>query len=368
MNRFASELRQRAHEVFYLSASDWVHTDHLLFQEIQTKFLLKARGSGLSEILAPALAERFVQGMLAAKIAHDMKVTHIWFQDPWIALGYLRKRKTYFKNSQAPLWGVTEHGLGSSIRAAAYDGLTVNARTLAWTHRLEYHILKKADWVFTPSKVALEQLCRDLGADPCPENWQILGYGTPDPISISRENAREMLGWSDNIDYILTIGRLSPVKRMHDLVAACARIQERRTRPLQLFILGQGDTSLVETTAERYGFHPHILFAEDVQPYLAAADVYLSASTAESFGLANQEAIAAGLPSILACGGASCEVAKTGAWIINGSIDSFSEALLALLRDRTLLRFWAERATQQHWPKWRDIIDECERKLLSRTT
>jgi glycosyltransferase involved in cell wall biosynthesis len=122
--------------------------------------------------------------------------------------------------------GVSEHGLGSFAQAVSFDGLELNARTLRLFTWLERRILRHAHWVFTPSNSAMSALCRDMGTATPPSNWHVLGYGAPPRPTQSRQAARASLGWADDTIYLLAIGRVSPVKRMHVLVEACALAQK----------------------------------------------------------------------------------------------------------------------------------------------
>ena len=83
-------------------------------------------------------------------------------------------------------------------------------------------------------------------------------------------------------------------------------------------ILGGGDSRALQQAAEATGLGGRIHFAvvEDVKPYLAAADFYLSSSATESFGLANLEALVARLPCICTAVGGVPEVMGHGAWLI----------------------------------------------------
>lgn len=365
LTRISTGLKDRKHEVIYLSACDWSQKDHTRFNKFKTKVSRLTKWLGLSSELIYPLAERLVQSERALRILKQSDVTHIWFQDPWLAAAFLFLSPHHMKSSCRPRWGITEHGLGSFTHAVGFDGINFNHRTLSWMLRLENFVLKRAQWVWTPSKTALEALCSDLKVLSPPNHWGVLGYGAPEHRLPPRDTARDQLGWTKDTDYIITIGRISPVKRTNILIEACANAQKNLNRPLKLVILGKGDASTLITPDKTSGFAPLFAFSEDVSPYLAAADLYLSASKSESFGLANQESIGAGLPSILACGGATCEVAGQGAWIIDGSVESFTSAICTLLKDRNMLKFWSRQAIQQRqkWPTWDSVIDACERRL-----
>lgn len=365
LTRISTGLRDRGHEVVYLSACDWNDTDHAGFDKIKKTISRFVKWMGLSTELIFPLAERFLQAERALRRSKEMDATHVWFQDPWLAAAFLLLSPRHIKSTHQPKWGITEHGLGSFTHAVGYDGINFNHRTLDWMLRFEKFALKHAQWVWTPSKAALEMLCSDLKTPSPPSNWGVLGYGAPEHQLPPRDTARAQLGWTEDTDYILAVGRISPVKRMNTLIEACANAQKNLSRPLKLVILGKGDTTTLIDRDRTPGFSCLFTFSEDISPYLSAADLYLSASKSESFGLANQESIGAGLPSILACGGATCEVAGRGAWIIDGSAESFTAAITSLLTDRDLLNFWKKQAIQQRqqWPTWNSIINECEQRL-----
>lgn len=365
MRRISSYLSTRGHQVIYCSAADWTEAEHESFERTQARWRKIFINLGLNcELLAP-WAERLVQASVARKFARDCCATHIWFHDPWLAAAFHWGGVFGLKVRPHIRWGVSEHGLGSFVQAVGLDGLVMNLRTFRLFTWLERRVLKRAHWVFTPSSSAMNALCRDFGRMTPAKSWHLLGYGAPNPITESRDSARAALGWTDDTVNIIAVGRISPVKRMHVLVEACALAQKNLNKKIRLFILGDGDLTLIDQSSETTGFYPVVRFSNDIHTYLAAADVYLSACQAESFGLANQEAVAAGLPSIIACGGAACEVVGQGAWLVDGSIDSFVEALSALLSEPVLYQYWKTRAENASWPSWESIINDCEYKLQS---
>lgn len=363
MRSISTQLSARGHHVIYCSAADWAEPEHISFERTQARWRKIFIRLGLNcELLAPWV-ERLIQAAVARKYARDCSATHIWFQDPWLAAVF-HWEFLFGINTNPPIrWGLSEHGLGSFVQAVGLDGLVMNTRTFRLFTWLERRVLKQAHWVFTPSKSALIALCRDFGRMTPAKKWHVLGYGAPNPITESRDTARASLGWTDDTVNIIAVGRISPVKRMCVLVEACALAQKNLDKKLRLFILGDGDLTLVNQRAESTGFYPVVRFSNDIPTYLAAADVYLSASQAESFGLANQEAVSSGLPSIIACGGAACEVVGQGAWLVDGSVDSFAAALTALLSEPLLYRYWKTRAENASWPSWESIINDCELKL-----
>jgi glycosyltransferase involved in cell wall biosynthesis len=97
-----------------------------------------------------------------------------------------------------------------------------------------------------------------------------------------------------------------------------------------------------------------------VTPYLHGADIYASASSTESFGLANLEALCAGLPAICSAVGGVPEVMGDGAWLVPNDVASIAGALSALIADIALRRSWTERALARaaKWPAQESIANQ----------
>jgi glycosyltransferase involved in cell wall biosynthesis len=90
----------------------------------------------------------------------------------------------------------------------------------------------------------------------------------------------------------------------------------------------------------------------EMEPQYHAADVYMSASSTESFGLANLEALCAGLPAICSAVGGVPEVVGDGGWLVPNDVGTLSRALSALVDDVALRSMWAKRALARaaQWP------------------
>ena len=99
---------------------------------------------------------------------------------------------------------------------------------------------------------------------------------------------------------VLFVGRLQKRKRVDSLLRACAQMPEPQPR---LIIVGDGpERDYFETVAK--GSYPDAEFTgmkhgEELRPYFAAADLFVLPGTG---GLAIQEAMASGLPVIVAKG------------------------------------------------------------------
>ena len=298
------------------------------------------------QLLLGALSERFQMGWFAARLADKEFFRVVHLHDPWLACGFWLGMK--FFRLRNVRWGVAEHGFGCYSQATHEDGLTQGPRAQRWLRRLESFVLDAADWVTAPTQLSLDQLARDLALPGIPSHWLAISHAAPRVALPGREQARRELGWDENGFYLLGIGRLAPLKRFDLMVGAWAGVA--RCHPLlHLQILGGGDSQALRQAAEAAGLGERIHFAvvEDVKPYLAAADVYLSTSATESFGLANLEALVAGLPCICTAVGGVPEVMGPGAWLIPVEQNALQTALGALIDQPLERKAWSLRAAAQ---------------------
>lgn len=116
-----------------------------------------------------------------------------------------------------------------------------------------------------------------------------------------REPTRRRLGIPHHAPVMVSVGRLSVGKGCHLMIEAAARAAPDRG-PAHLVFVGDGPlrSELVEhAAAAGLADRVHITGqVEDVRPYLSAADVYVSASRGETFGLAVLEGYVSGLPVV----------------------------------------------------------------------
>lgn len=120
---------------------------------------------------------------------------------------------------------------------------------------------------------------------------------------------------------VLYLSRLDPKKNLESLLQACAMLLPEFPR-LRLLVAGGGPAAYAQelkAQADRLGLARHIAWAGHLQGLqksqaFAAADVFVLPSFSENFGIAAAEALAAGLPCVLAEGVAIAkEVAQAGA-------------------------------------------------------
>jgi glycosyltransferase involved in cell wall biosynthesis len=145
--------------------------------------------------------------------------------------------------------------------------------------------------------------------------------------------------------YVVAVGRLVPLKNMDWVLQACAAWADQYPQ-LRLCLLGEGDHASFLEKAAALGMADRLVLqvTDDVMPFLRAADVYVSASSTESFGLANVEALCAGLPCLCTAVGGVPEVMGDGAWLVPCEPQALTRALGSLLDNVDWRAFWQARA------------------------
>jgi glycosyltransferase involved in cell wall biosynthesis len=345
-------LQQLGWRVRYLTQEDLPDSAKAGRRKWLSRILRLPGISGLAqrETLAGALFERLHMGWFAAHTAQTQHFSIVHLHDPWLAFGFWLS----CKRMRLPgiRWGLTEHGFGCYSRATHEDGLIQGSGAQRWLRWMERFVLGRAQWVTAPTQVALDQLARDLALPHCPRHWHAIPHAAQQSISgvatSKKVSARNALAWVPSDIYILGVGRIAPLKRFDILVHAWANLATRNPS-LHLQILGGGDTFALQKIAEAAGCEDRLHFAvvDDVQPYLSAADIYVSTSQTESFGLANLEALCAGLPSICTAVGGVPEVVGQGAWLIPVEVAALTSALTTLIASPQERLAWSARALER---------------------
>lgn len=147
------------------------------------------------------------------------------------------------------------------------------------------------------------------------------GAVPPDPAALAARRAERRPG---QVDWLF-VGRLAPNKAQHDLVKAlvCAeRFLGMRCR-LHLVGTGLGERypSAVRQLARRAGVGDRVQLVGMVDDgvlaaYYATADVFVSASDHEGFGIPLVEAMAAGVPVVAVDAGAVAETVAGGGLVV----------------------------------------------------
>jgi len=147
---------------------------------------------------------------------------------------------------------------------------------------------------------------------------------------------------------IISVGRLLPHKRQAILIEAIAHLGPSFDSAT-LWIVGSGASrNALEQERQRLGVRERVVFwghRADVPALLAQATIFANASSWEGMSNAVLEAMALGLPSVVADapGVSECHVNGETGLIVSGASDQelteqFSKALQTLLADPALQR------------------------------
>ncbi|MBI3368682.1 MAG: glycosyltransferase family 4 protein [Burkholderiales bacterium] len=358
-------LERRGHHVIYLTqqqlgarALAWQHRWAARLTPL-ARWLFGSHG----ETMLLVWIERLNMGRLAAHVAAREGIDIVHLHDPWLGWGFRIGRWLYGAKARRSRWGITQHGFGAYSDAIREEGIPYTPALLRWNHRFEASLLRAAGWVVCPTQAARAQLARDLGLPGWPAHWHAVPHARPEVRALARDQARRQLGWSDKEWHVLAVGRINPVKRLDRLVQACLQAG----RPWCLTLLSEGDAApLRQAVADHAGtsLRLDVRVVDDVAPYLAAADVYVSSALNESFGLANLEAVVAGLPSVCTAVGGVPEVTGGAAQLLpggdDGLVDRLASALIDL-QDNAHRRDQLARAGRAHALRWPDAAAVAQR-------
>lgn len=355
-------LQARGHTVQYLCQQDLSPRGRAALQPL-AQWLGRIGGwrfGSVAQAVAMAWAERLNVGRMAALLARRQRFDIVHLHDPWMAWGYRQASRLW--RQRGARWGFTEHGFGAYANATWEEGLPCTPALMQWLRRLEQRLAQQADFVLCPTADGLAQLARDLGCTAAPAHWHAVPHARPELALPARATAQQALGLDPALPHVLAVGRINPVKRMDAVVQACALLQ----RPLQLSLLaGDGEpAALQQQAAAASGLLLRVLEVDDVAPWLAAADLYVSAARNESFGIANLEALVAGLPAVCTAVGGVPEVTGGAAWLVPGTPAGLAERLtrgMAALLDDAPLRQRLQQAAAARGQGWPDAARIGER-------
>jgi len=154
---------------------------------------------------------------------------------------------------------------------------------------------------------------------------------------ISRDEVRAGLGIESGDQLLVYIARLGSLKRIDILLRTVASMSSERPA-LKCMIVGGGpaekelkDQMLALGLADRVRFVGH---QDDVRPYLEAADVYVTSSEREGFGLALVEAMAYEIPCVATNIGGHDEILSTpgtGVLVAPGSAEGLARGISYVL-------------------------------------
>src|SRR5580692_801548 len=215
-------------------------------------------------------------------------------------------------------------GVRLNCRNSLPEALAYGASLALWQRRL----VEQADAVIVPSVFARERR-RELGA---PLDWgrvHVLAPPVRTPVAAT--------GGA----YALVVARLSPEKGVHVAIDAC------RSAGIPLVVAGDGPerATLIQRARDSdVRFVGHVDDEQLAQLRAQAAIALAPSLSAETFGLAVAEAMAAGLPVAASRVGALPELLDADALVAPGDADALASAIARLAGDRLAGERGRERA------------------------
>lgn len=290
---------------------------------------LRALGPTLDAAVLEVLARAWAAGSLAARVVREGGIDVVDCHDFMCAAGLNSAARRL--GTSLPGWGYHQHSFDAGWRGLDLFYGPLDPRLRRLLLRIEKHVATSAKWVIFPAASAQDKCAVDLGLCPRPEHWSVLRHPVSAPALLPRQAARARLGVPPEAVLILGVGQIVPLKRFDCLVKALRGLPEN----CLLWVLGEGDGAGLINLARNLGVADRLRVqaVDDVAPWLAAADVYVSTSSTESFGMANAEAVSAGLPCLLAATGATAELFAPHALLLAPDLSDLQWQLLTLVTD-----------------------------------
>lgn len=286
----------------------------------------------------------------------------------WLFLRSLRPRIVVFVNGDFPLFSWRMYlaaRFSGARRVVAIEHSIANPpayaslRSALRVPRRKWRALR--EWLTGPVRRAVTMRLPGLVSDaticvsdPVRERL-IREYHYPAAKTITRRNgvdlsffARNAADWGAPRDLLAGKGKgpvavcvalLVPCKRVDVLIHAMTRVVTRYPESCCVIVGGGVLEQELRSMVGELGIEKNVLFVgwrDDVRPYLAAGDVFVSASEREGFGLALVEAMAFGLPCVAADAGGNRDVIREGvnAFLVPaGSADALADAIARLFGD-----------------------------------
>ncbi|MFP4471199.1 MAG: glycosyltransferase family 4 protein [Bacteroidales bacterium] len=360
------ELKKQGHRVEIFDqqkANDAPSGKFVLWLEKIYLSVIYLRFGENSELARHIFTERMAIGRKAAGYASKKGVTHVHCHDPLLAYAYQFFSRFY---GSTKCIGYKATAFGRFVKPRL--GINIDEKSLSVLQKLEAQAESKARWVFLTTNSGMKQMQQDLGKEKFPKHWHLV----PNPVIVAQPNrsvSRKKLGIADNEKLLVAAGQLIPMKRF-DLLLQSVALIPGNIRP-RIIILGDGPekVSLYEL-AKKSGIHNfEIRVANAMDEYYAAADLYVSTSSTESFGMANCEALLAGLPSVCTKVDAVPELLKDGAMLTGDDPQEIATAIQKILTDNSMRENlkrkalmvtsgWATR--EQIANKIEEILDQCK--------
>jgi glycosyltransferase involved in cell wall biosynthesis len=256
---------------------------------------------------------------------------------------------------------VTFHALGKVRRRYQGDADAFPAERLA----IEERVVAEADAVVAECPQDREDLVSLYGAEPSRLRLIPCGFDPEELGPLDKSQARAALGLGARENIVLQLGRMVPRKGVDNVIRGLARLWRSHGIPARLLIVGgesrEPDPAVtpeigrLRRIARDEGVAEAVTFVgargrNEIRPFFAAADVFVTTPWYEPFGITPVEAMACGTPVVgAAVGGIKYTVrhGETGLLVPPRDPEAVAEALAWLLRDPDLRDAMGRRAVRR---------------------
>ncbi|MDH3378371.1 MAG: glycosyltransferase family 4 protein, partial [Gammaproteobacteria bacterium] len=165
-----------------------------------------------------------------------------------------------------------------------------------------------SDLVVADSEFNAEELVKSGACEL--DRIRVLPLPVPDELFLPTQTSHDLIDQYDLTGQriLLYVGRMAANKRI-DLLVDCLKAVKQKLSNVKLLLVGDGasnealrhEVKRAQSRAEELGLRDEVIFTGvvgSVAPYFGLADVYVSASLHEGFGVPLVEAMACGVPVV----------------------------------------------------------------------
>jgi L-malate glycosyltransferase len=338
--------------------------------EFEYAYMLPHRNALVAELRAQGARVHLVPGQTPSRLVSA----------PWRLSRLVRERQIDLIHAHLPVAGmVARVAAGVSGTPVLYTEHNMNeryTRLTRWGNRLTWPLNSACAAVSGPVADSIRATMPSFLGTPVRtilNGIDVTEFSAPSPA----RDVRRQLGIAAAAPTVITVAVFRLQKRL-DLWLDVAESVRRSLPDAQFVMVGDGPLrGEVESWRRARGLEDRVHLVglqQDVKPYLAAADVFLSTSDFEGLPLAVIEAMAAGLPVVATrAGGVPDLVGQDegagGILAARGDVDGLTRGTVALLsdprrrravgeagRDRVRRHFGVERMVQAYQDLYEAVL------------